>query len=113
MKKVINVSEVMKKKVFEEISTGGGCYGYFKKKGSKSFYITTPSDQLPELGEQSILGVYDSEFELQYLSLDIKKFDPNKVSVYIEKALKKLNQKIIKEKIKESKNNGNFEIIHI
>lgn len=114
MKKEINVLSEMRKKGFEDIGTGGGCYGYFKKKGTKAFYITTYSDlTLPELNEQVTLGVYDKDFETEFLVMDIKKFNPEKVDAYIEKAMKKLNQKRIKEKIKKAKNDEDFDVIYI
>lgn len=94
----------------EEISTGGGCVGWFKKKGKFTFYATMMDDlTLPEKGDHVSFSMYDKDFEVQYISLDIKSFNPLLIEKYIEKCIKKFNTKAFQLKLK----NNNSEIAYI
>lgn len=103
------INKVMKKIGFEEIGTGGGCVGWYGKKGDLTFYITVMSDlTLPQNGDHASMGVYDGDFEEQFMSMDIKRFDPLHVEKYIEKCVKKFNSKAFQLRLK----NNNSEITY-
>jgi hypothetical protein len=104
----------MAKKGFELAYTGGGCYGWSGKKKNLWFYITTMSELIaPDYGDHASMGVYDKNNEVQFISMDIKSFNPDELDSYIEKAIKKLSSKSIKDKISKVQSQLDFKIIYI
>lgn len=75
---------------FKEISTGGNCTALSKKAGRLSYLITNEFLKAPKKGEAANFGVYDNESEKELSRIEIKKFDPEKISDYITKAKSKL-----------------------
>lgn len=110
----LDVNKIMVKKGFEIAYTGGGCHGWSGKKKGLWFYITTMSElTAPDYGEHASMGVYDKNNEVQFLSMDIKSFNPDELDSYIEKAIKKLSSKSIKDKISKAESQSDFKIIYI
>ena len=101
MLKSNKVPEYLKKLGFEDTCTGGGCYGWYYKKGRYTYYITTMSELLlpTKYGEHVSIGVYDSDFEKQYMSYDIKRFVPSKMMNYINMLDRKMKSKVTKKEI--------------
>lgn len=105
-----NTQKFMEEQGFTDIGTGGGCYGWFIKKGKFTYYMTVYSElTLPEEGDSVSVGAFDKEFEHQYLTMDVKKFDPKKAMDYIQRIEEVMGSKETKDRIKENPD----EIIYI
>jgi hypothetical protein len=102
--KSIDVPKYIKKLGLEDICTGGGCYGWYYKKGSYTYYITTMSDlTLPtKYGEHISIGVYDSDFEKQYICYDIKRFVPSKTMTYINMLDRKMKTRSLRAELEKN-----------
>lgn len=80
----------MSKIKFEEIGTGGGCYGFFASFKKYTFYLTTNFElTLPKKGEDVAISIYNADFEDQYATDIIKNFDPKKMEEYVRNTLDK------------------------
>lgn len=97
------VQDIMSNQGFEDVGTGGGCYGWFTKKGKYTYYITVLAElTLPKGGEDVTISVYDKDFNRQYLTMDISDFNPKKASEYLERAEEAITSKSIQDQIKKN-----------
>jgi len=78
--------------------------GWYFKRDNHTYYITVMSElTLPtKYGQHISIGVYDSEFEKQFMSYDIKKFIPSKMMLYINMIEKRMKSKTIKTELARS-----------
>ena len=95
------VLEYLRNQGFEDTCTGGGCYGWYFKRGDLTYYITTMVElTLPTKSRQHIsIGVYDSDFEKQYISYNIKNYIPSKTMLYVNMLEKRMKSKAIKAEL--------------
>lgn len=86
---------------FEDISTGGGCKGYYVEYKKHTFYVTTMHElTLPKNNEIVSMGIYDKDFEDQLASITIKDFKFNDLEKYVKNYLSlylKKSKKIVRK----------------
>lgn len=99
---------------FEDISTGGGCYGWYYKRGEYTYYVTVYAElTLPlKSTDKVMIGVYDSEFEEQYMSYTWNRFLAKKLLSKIDMLERKMGTKKVQKSLK-SRSDIRNEIIYL
>jgi len=87
---------------FEDICTGGGCYGWYYKRGEYTYYVTVYSElTLPLKSTDKVtIGVYDSEFETQYMIYTWNRFLAKRLLSKIDMLERKMRTKKVQRFLK-------------
>ena len=91
---------------FDDVSTGGGCYGWYLKKNGYTYYITVREKlTLPTSSSDKVdIGVYDSDFERQFMTYSMDEFITKKLMSRIDMLERKMKTKKVQKMIEDSPN---------